>query len=180
MKKYIPNILTIYRIVIAFFIPFLFSNHYYLLTILLLIALLTDLFDGYLARKWNAVSILGKVLDVIADKALAILAGATFVIFINNCLVLVLIGELIIATPAIYYLLSRNALKDGILERYQSSNYGKLKTWVLSITLGIAFISYKIPSLDNVLTVFIIITFMLQLITVFNYVNTYILIKCEK
>ncbi len=50
---------------------------------LFIIAALTDALDGYLARKWNAVSTLGRVMDPFADKVLTLsafilLAGPAF------------------------------------------------------------------------------------------------------
>ncbi len=79
----LPNFLTIMRIVmIPFFMYFLFSQHprdrFYALAIFA-IASITDFFDGYLARKWQQESPLGRFLDPLADKALVI---ATLVIFI--------------------------------------------------------------------------------------------------
>ena len=78
MKKYIPNILTTYRIIVAILIPFLFfSGNYNTLSILFILALLTDLIDGFLARKWNVTSTYGKVADAIGDKLLALSASST-------------------------------------------------------------------------------------------------------
>ena len=68
------NILTLVRIFIAVVIfAFLSIKNFYLLALLLFfIAGLTDYFDGLLARKFNATSQLGEILDPLADKILII------------------------------------------------------------------------------------------------------------
>ena len=68
------NILTLIRIFIAVVIfAFLAIENYYLLALFLFfIAGLTDYFDGFLARKFNATSQLGEILDPLADKILII------------------------------------------------------------------------------------------------------------
>lgn len=70
----IPNILTLLRI---FAIPVIIAADLYLGTLgkwiavwLFIAAALTDYLDGYLARKWNQGSDLGRMLDPIADKLL--------------------------------------------------------------------------------------------------------------
>jgi len=47
---------------------------YLLALILFIIASVTDYFDGYLARKYNATSQIGEILDPIADKVLLVFA----------------------------------------------------------------------------------------------------------
>jgi CDP-diacylglycerol--glycerol-3-phosphate 3-phosphatidyltransferase len=66
------NFLTFARIVLAsiIFLLLMSSGGYLLALILFCIAGLTDWLDGYLARKYNAVSQLGEILDPIADKIL--------------------------------------------------------------------------------------------------------------
>ena len=67
--KHIPNMLSIFRIVlIPFFIREMFIGDTYFSALILLASGLTDLLDGYLARKFGWISQLGKVLDPIADK----------------------------------------------------------------------------------------------------------------
>jgi CDP-diacylglycerol--glycerol-3-phosphate 3-phosphatidyltransferase len=68
------NILTLVRILIAVVIfTFLAIKNYYLFALFLFfIAGLTDYFDGFLARKFNATSQLGEILDPLADKILII------------------------------------------------------------------------------------------------------------
>lgn len=99
MRRHIPNALTLARIAlaIAFFAvltPWRFdssplsrgqSPDYWLLaaTALFIIAALTDALDGHLARKWNVVSVFGRIMDPFADKVLIIgafiyLAGPGF------------------------------------------------------------------------------------------------------
>lgn len=70
--KYIPNILSSIRICMVFvFIYFFFKdypNNLIVSLIVFLAAGLTDVIDGYLARKNNWVSDVGKLLDPFADK----------------------------------------------------------------------------------------------------------------
>ncbi len=64
------NLLTFSRIVLGavIFLLLMSSDGYSLALILFFMASITDYFDGYLARKYDAISELGEVLDPIADK----------------------------------------------------------------------------------------------------------------
>ena len=68
------NILTLSRIFLAavIFILLISPDRYFLALILFFLAAISDYFDGYLARKYNAVSQLGAILDPIADKILIV------------------------------------------------------------------------------------------------------------
>lgn len=65
----IPNLLSLIRILLipVFVIMFLNGDKIAAIAIMA-VAALTDLFDGKIARKFNQVSALGKVLDPVADK----------------------------------------------------------------------------------------------------------------
>ena len=82
MKINIPNILTIFRILLTpLFIICLFYNHPYArlwALIIFIVASITDAFDGYYARKYNQVTRQGKFLDPLADK---ILVSSAFISF---------------------------------------------------------------------------------------------------
>ncbi len=64
----VPNSLSLSRLV---FLPllylFLWQGQLWLFFIAFTVLGSTDFFDGYLARRWNQVSKLGKVLDTVAD-----------------------------------------------------------------------------------------------------------------
>ena len=71
----LPNKLTIVRLVLipAFVAVFYISAipyNYLISAIIFLVAAFTDFLDGYIARKYNLVTDLGKFLDPIADKVL--------------------------------------------------------------------------------------------------------------
>ena len=65
----IPNLLSVIRIaLIPVFAVLFVKGHVLAACIVIAVAALTDLFDGKIARKFNQVSALGKILDPIADK----------------------------------------------------------------------------------------------------------------
>ncbi|MDR0741681.1 MAG: CDP-alcohol phosphatidyltransferase family protein [Rickettsiales bacterium] len=70
MKTFV-NFLSIFRIIAAFvIIPLLMFQMYWTAFIIYVLAALSDFFDGWLAKKYNATSKIGGVLDHIGDKFL--------------------------------------------------------------------------------------------------------------
>ena len=172
MKKYIPNILTTYRLIVAFLIPLLFfKGHYNTLTILFVFALLSDAFDGILARKWNVTSNYGKICDAIGDKLLALSASATFIIKVNKLFIITLVLELVIAIINCINYISSGSIKKIDFSKHKSSIYGKAKTWFLFISLFVGYISYKFEDLNIIITPLIFVTAVMQVITAISYIN---------
>lgn len=98
-KKKIPNILTLFRIIL---IPILILSFYFfgritnlIVAFLFMLASITDYFDGYLARYYKVQSNFGKCFDPIADKLLVSVALIMLVNFSNQN-ILVLIPSIII------------------------------------------------------------------------------------
>lgn len=65
----IPNLLSVLRIIaIPFFVYFFVTKRYLIAVVVIFISGITDLFDGKIARHFNQISKLGKLLDPAADK----------------------------------------------------------------------------------------------------------------
>jgi CDP-diacylglycerol--glycerol-3-phosphate 3-phosphatidyltransferase len=70
----LPNILSLIRIALAFvFAILLFESFKFLAAGIFLLAIFTDILDGYLARKYKQITLLGKILDPAADRLLMLL-----------------------------------------------------------------------------------------------------------
>lgn len=81
MLKHVPNILTIIRFLLIPFILFnIFSGNYILAFAFFTISGITDIADGFIARKYNLVSNFGKLMDPLADKLTQIATLASLVI----------------------------------------------------------------------------------------------------
>ena len=71
MSMNLPNKLTIFRcILIVPFVALLLNGYDFIATVVFVIASLTDLLDGKIARKYNLVTNFGKFMDPLADKLL--------------------------------------------------------------------------------------------------------------
>ena len=84
MKRLIPNLLTIIRIILVPIFVLLINseleNPYFFALLIFLLASITDYFDGKLARKFQVVSKFGIFMDPLADKILVI---TSFIVFLN-------------------------------------------------------------------------------------------------
>ena len=68
MFKHVPNILTIIRFILIPFIVYYITKEQYILSfIFLTISGLTDILDGFIARKFNFITNFGKLVDPLAD-----------------------------------------------------------------------------------------------------------------
>lgn len=80
--SFIPNVLTISRIIITFIVMYLIFIEAPLksIVIIFIIGALTDFFDGQLARRFNWVSEFGRKADMIADRFLWVGTALAFII----------------------------------------------------------------------------------------------------
>lgn len=81
MLKHIPNALTIVRfLLIPFIVYFILTGQYIAAFVMLTVSGLTDILDGFIARKFNFITNFGKLIDPLADKAtqVSVLASLTF------------------------------------------------------------------------------------------------------
>jgi CDP-diacylglycerol--glycerol-3-phosphate 3-phosphatidyltransferase/cardiolipin synthase len=80
-QSYIPNILTSVRFVAAPLFFYTFLNDLFLISVsILVLALITDVLDGYIARKLDVTSDMGAYLDVTSDFVLIVVCFLAYVI----------------------------------------------------------------------------------------------------
>lgn len=164
--KNVPNILTSTRILLTpFIIYFSVINKMKTCIILALIAAITDLFDGLIARKFNLMSSFGAKLDTISDKLFAC-SLIIALILKNQLFILCLIGEILITVI--------NLISFAKGKNPTTKYIGKIKTTLLFITIILGFISIVYPDIISFVNITIIISFIFQLLSSFCYLNYYL------
>lgn len=79
--KHIPNILSVFRLLmIPVFVFVYFEYDGYIAAGIYVLAWITDALDGYLARRNNWITDIGKILDPLADKLMQLAAAVCFAI----------------------------------------------------------------------------------------------------
>ena len=154
MKKYIPDLLALFRIFSAPVILYLLlldgSSEGLMLVpaIIAFIAAWTDFFDGRLARKWDVSSKTGAFLDTIADKIFItfIFVGFTYIERVSIWITVLLIAREFIITG-----LRGLAGNEGIM--IPSSKFGKAKAslqfWAIGFVMmdfPLTILSYKLQA----------------------------------
>lgn len=112
------------------------SIKYIVCCILFVVASLTDFFDGYLARKNNQVTDLGKMLDSIADK---ILVNPVLVIFASEGIIHPIVPVIVITRDIVVNAIKMEAASHGHVVAAIGS--GKIKAAALMIGIVLLFIS---------------------------------------
>lgn len=144
MKK-IVNLLTMARIFATFILPFIWKYCDALFILIFVgIILLTDFFDGFLARKFKVQSLFGSLLDVFADKVFGLVV--VIIIALNiKMYFLTLIMELLITFINIY---------GGTRGATTISSFlGKTKMWFLGISTMIGLVIIFNNQLVNIINI---------------------------
>lgn len=144
-----PNALTVIRVIIVpFFIYFLFQDGLvYRVTAFIFFvgASLTDLVDGYLARKWNQETEFGKFLDPLADKILVIGCFVTFILLDEQIelwmVLLIIMRDMLITT------LRFIAIRQG--KSVRTTMMGKVKTTFQMTAIMIILVFFMLLSIKE-------------------------------
>ena len=149
----IINILTLSRILLAavIFLLLISPEGYLLALVLFFLAGVTDYFDGYLARKYNAVSQLGEILDPIADKILILFVLIGLAINLSSYLI-GFIGAIIITREVWVGALRDLNARNGTSDATKVTFLAKIKTSIQLFTLSIYLFGL---AMDNMLIIII-------------------------
>lgn len=132
----LPNKLTIFRVIlIPFFVFFLLAPYFpeygkYIATAIFIVASLTDMADGKIARKYNLVTNFGKFMDPLADK---LLVAAALICFVEVDRIPAWIVLIIISREFIISGFRLVAAEGGKV--IAAGYWGKIKTAVTMVTI---------------------------------------------
>ena len=154
-------------ILIPFFVLFLLvpiAGDYskYIALVIFIIASLTDLLDGKIARKYNLVTNFGKFMDPLADK---LLVCSALICFIELDLLQAWIVLIIIAREFIISGFRLVASDNGVV--IAASYWGKFKT--TSQMIMIILLIAQIPGFDLLEQAFIYIALILTVVSLVDY-----------
>ncbi|WP_439241914.1 CDP-diacylglycerol--glycerol-3-phosphate 3-phosphatidyltransferase [Lonepinella sp. BR2474] len=139
MKLNFPTILTIFRVIlipffiIAFYLPAEWTN--IVTTAIFFVASITDLFDGYLARKWKQTTRFGAFLDPVADKVI-VSAALILIVEYYHAFWITIPAIVVISREIIVSALREWMAEVGSRAKVAVSWIGKVKTTAQMLALG--------------------------------------------
>jgi CDP-diacylglycerol--glycerol-3-phosphate 3-phosphatidyltransferase len=148
-----PNILTLLRILTVPVVVFLLYapqgqeipfGRSVITFFLFVAATVTDLFDGYLARRYHMVTSLGKLLDPLADK---LLVCAAMIMLISPHRVPGWMVAIVVAREIGVTALRGLASTEGLV--IAASSLGKAKTLLLNIGVAALILHYPVFGIDT-------------------------------
>lgn len=142
----IPNLLSIFRIVVILpFLNYFLNDEYIMAAFMLIISGATDMFDGAIARKFNQVTRLGAMLDPIADKLtlaiVVICVGIKFKVVMPFVIILVL-KEALMLLAGVFLIIKHKTPPS-------SKWFGKVATVVFYISFSIIIILKSVFAFEN-------------------------------
>ena len=167
----LPNKLTIIRVImIPFFIVFLLCDfdlgiEKYIALAIFIIASLTDLLDGKIARKYNLVTNFGKFMDPLADK---LLVSSALICFVELGQLPAWIVIVIIARDSIINGIRLIASDNGVV--IAASMYGKFKTTFQILMVCFLIADINNPVFEFVTNALIWIALILTVVSLIDYI----------
>lgn len=177
----IPNLLSVLRILLIIpFICLFLSKNYIAAAVMVVISGLSDMFDGMIARRFNQITALGKILDPIADKltlvAVIICIGIIVPKIIPMVVILVIKDLLMLLGGA--YLIRKKITPPA------AKWYGKLSTILFYVSVSVIvlleIITGSASDFAVLTTVIMLITTAAMLFSMINYFLIFLGLLREK
>ena len=167
----LPNKLTIMRVIlIPFFVFFLLSPYFpeygnYIAVAIFIVASLTDMLDGKIARKYNLVTNFGKFMDPLADK---LLVCSAMICLIELDRLAAWIVIVIIAREFIISGFRLVASDNGVV--IAASYWGKFKTTFQMLMVIVLILDIQMPFFQILGTVLTYVALILTVVSLIDYV----------
>ncbi len=172
MNRFI-NLITVTRILLApIILFFLIFGEYLLCTLLFFLAGMSDYIDGYLARKYNAESQLGEILDPIADKILVVFILIGLSVNLNSYLMAVM-SSFIISREIGVAALRDYAARINMSHKTKVTFLAKSKTALQLFTIGLYLfgLSFNLNLLIIISDISLIAATLITIYTGYEYAN---------
>ena len=167
----LPNKLTIMRVIlIPFFVFFLLSPYFpaygnYIAVAIFIVASLTDMLDGKIARKYNLVTNFGKFMDPLADK---LLVCSAMICLIELDRLAAWIVIVIIAREFIISGFRLIASDNGVV--IAASYWGKFKTTFQMLMVIVLILDIQMPFFQILGTVLTYVALILTVVSLIDYI----------
>lgn len=167
----LPNKLTIMRVIlIPFFVFFLLSPYFpaygnYIAVAIFIVASLTDMLDGKIARKYNLVTNFGKFMDPLADK---LLVCSAMICLIELDRLAAWIVIVIIAREFIISGFRLVASDNGVV--IAASYWGKFKTTFQMLMVIVLILDIQMPFFQILGTVLTYVALILTVVSLTDYI----------
>lgn len=143
-KKVMVNLITALRGVGALLlIPIFFNFGPAVMGLSFLGFIATDFIDGFLARKFNCSTFFGAILDGMVDKIFTLVSLGLLLTITPN-MIYPLLLELGILGVGFYSASKGNSAKSSLM--------GKLKVWIMALSVGGCFLLSDYHTLENIIS----------------------------
>lgn len=154
-------------VIIPVFITMIIYSEYKYALYLFVIAALTDIFDGLLARLTNQKTALGTFLDPLADKFLLVTSFILFSIYgwIPKWLSITVISRdlIVVIGWLLLYMITHNSKVEPVI-------LGKISIWLQTITLAYVLLNINISSLPPIPEILLILTAIVTTVSGLQYI----------
>ncbi|HIU01881.1 MAG TPA: CDP-diacylglycerol--glycerol-3-phosphate 3-phosphatidyltransferase [Candidatus Onthocola gallistercoris] len=162
----LPNKLTVLRVIlIPFFVVCLLNGFVWPATIFFILASLTDMLDGKIARKYHLVTNFGKFMDPLADK---LLVAAALICFVELGRMPAWIVLIIISREFFISGFRLVAAEGGVV--IAAGYWGKLKTAVTMVTIIFMLPDFGGTAVHIIEQILIYLSLALTIISMIDYV----------
>lgn len=144
----IPNAITFSRLILSFILLVMIDmgDMWISCAIVFVVGVTTDVVDGYLARKWNQITVLGRITDPFVDK---VIIGGTLIFLTNvpGSGVTAWVTFVVIAREM--FITGLRSVLEGHGVDFSAKWSGKLKMFVQSVCIPFCILSLSEPFLKS-------------------------------
>lgn len=188
---FLPNLISLSRFLLTLFTVIILlsslKDKYLFSLIIIILIWISDLLDGYIARKRNEITELGKIIDPLADKFCVI--SISLILLIQNVIptwfvLIIVLRDVIIFSGGLYLKYVKNIV-------LMSNRTGKISVFIIGLTLLFSiffmhfknnqiFFSYHTENLELYLKFLIILSITMSIVSLVVYFKRFYSIVYKK